>query len=110
MRMGMFLHALKKDVGSINSINLGKNMTQNWYWHNDHEKEKTVIQHVDAIAVYVNNDNNIVIRQEDPMGSNEDKWIVVPRAQVETLIAAMRREMDEPPIPLGEPDQESLID
>jgi hypothetical protein len=59
------------------------------------EKNKAdiAIDRVDAIAVYLNEAGNIVIRQEDPM--DEDSFIVVPRSRVDDLIAALKREAGE---------------
>lgn len=60
---------------------------EKWSWSND--KEDIVIPRVDAIAIYLNGDGDIVIRQENPMGE-DDAVIVMPMQHAEAFIAAIR--------------------
>lgn len=49
----------------------------------------------EAIAVHRNADGDIVIRPSPPAGG-EDSCIVIPRAEAENLIKAIRRELQAP--------------
>lgn len=51
--------------------------------------ESVVIQRVDAVAVYINERNEVVIRQENQMGDG-DAIVVVPIRCVPDLIAALQ--------------------
>ena len=51
-----------------------------------------VVKRVDAIAVYKNHDGDLVIRQENPMGS-EDKMVIVPAQYAYTVLEAMQQQL-----------------
>lgn len=51
--------------------------------------ENVVFHRVDAVAVYMNEDGQIVIRQEDPMG-DEDNVIVIGLRNVPDLLDALQ--------------------
>ena len=54
------------------------------------DKGAIAIERVDAIAVYQNEDDNIVIRQQSY--DNDDSVIIIPRSPVDDLIAAIKTE------------------
>ncbi len=56
-------------------------------------KESVAIPRVDAIAVYTNPENDVVIRQQDSM-DYDDAVIVIPRDRVNDLIAVLKRELE----------------
>jgi hypothetical protein len=60
-------------------------MANDFNWN---DREDVVVQSVQAVAVYMNVNGEVVIRQEDPMG-NEDAIIAVPRAQARALAKAI---------------------
>ena len=62
-------------------------MADDFNWNND---EAVVIAPVDAVAVYTNAKDGIVIRQNG--GMDEDNFVVIPRGSVEALITGLRRE------------------
>ena len=51
-----------------------------------------VVKRVDAIAVYKNNEGDLVIRQENPMG-DEDRMVVVPAQYAYTVLEAMQQQL-----------------
>ena len=51
-----------------------------------------VVKRVDAIAVYKNNDGDLVIRQENPTGQ-EDRMVVVPAQYAYTVLEAMQQQL-----------------
>ena len=69
-------------------------MSQDWNWNGEEEKASVIVKPVQAIAVYTNPAGEIVIRQQDYMG-DEDDYIVVPKMHIPTLIEALKREMAE---------------
>lgn len=54
-------------------------------------KENIIVPAVDAIAVYTNEDGNIVIRQQNPMG-DDDYFVVIPLNNVPAVIKAVEEE------------------
>lgn len=58
----------------------------NW----NENKQDLVVQQVDAVAVYINMDGNIVIRQQ--AFPNDDAVIVLPKASIPALIKALKAE------------------
>jgi hypothetical protein len=52
-----------------------------------------VVKRVDAIAVYKDDDGNLVIRQQVPPGQQEDAVIIVPIDRAWTFIEALTREV-----------------
>lgn len=57
----------------------------------DWNDKETVIQQVDAVAVYINTKGNVVIRQAHGMGK-DDSIIVIPPSTVQELIFALQRQ------------------
>ena len=55
------------------------------------DKDRVVVEKVDAIAVYQNPDGDVVIRQQAPMG-DDDSVIVVPKSRLDDLILALQNE------------------
>lgn len=53
----------------------------------DWNNEETVVKQVDAIAVYTNGHNDIVIRQQDQIGG--DSFIIVPQDHAKVIIKAI---------------------
>jgi len=51
--------------------------------------DSVVIQRVDAVAVYINERNEVVIRQENQMGDG-DAIVIIPIRCVPDLIAALQ--------------------
>lgn len=56
------------------------------------EDEDIVLRSVSAIAVYSNPAGDVVIRQQDPMG-DEDQVIVIPRDRVFMVADALHEEV-----------------
>jgi hypothetical protein len=57
-------------------------------------EEDTVIRSVSAVAVYVGQHRDLVIRQESPLGQ-EDQIIVVPLDRARALLLAIQNIIDE---------------
>ena len=57
------------------------------------DKSAIVIKRTDATAVYINPDNDIVIRQENLM--EEDNVIIIPRSSVRAIISALESALNE---------------
>jgi len=56
------------------------------------ENPSVVIQRQDAVAVYLNPDNDIVIRrQADWPDEDDDAFVVIPRAAARRFIEALER-------------------
>ncbi len=60
------------------------------------KREAIVVKHVDAIAVYKNDDGDVVVRQEARTPDDSDAVVVVPIAHAWTLIEALTREVKGP--------------
>lgn len=52
------------------------------------EKDSIAVRQVDAVAVYLNPDGDVVIRQYHPMG-DDDAVIVIPSQQLDGLVLAL---------------------
>lgn len=63
---------------------------EQFYWSRD---EAVIIKPVQAIAVYRNGSDDIVIRQERHEFQDDDPYVVVPQAQLSKLIDALRKEL-----------------
>lgn len=61
-----------------------------WNWSNAAQRGDVVVETVRAIAVYANPKGDLVVRQEAFDSSDEDEFVVIPRAQVDAVIKAMR--------------------
>lgn len=53
------------------------------------KNDSVVISRVDAIAAYLNQDGDVVIRQQDPLG-DDDAVIVLPKNRVADLVLALQ--------------------
>lgn len=58
------------------------------------DNRAVVVQPVEAIAVYSNEDHDVVIRQQDRSGGGEEMFVIVPRSRVQDVIEAMKRELE----------------
>lgn len=65
----------------------------NWSWYDADGKSSTVVPSVSAIAVYTNQQGDIVIRQQGEAGTEDDSVVVIPRTQTNAVIKAMRAEL-----------------
>lgn len=63
-------------------------MSEDWKWWNEN-KDGIAVPQVDAIAVYLNAEGDVVIRQRGSMG-NEDSMVVFPRRNLEDVILALQ--------------------
>lgn len=68
-------------------------MAQDWNWYNEDEKTSTIVKAVQAVAVYSNNDGEIVIRQQDALGG-EDSVIVFPKQYAQVIVHAIMAEAE----------------
>jgi hypothetical protein len=68
---------------------LSRDETAQFPWN---DPRSVIVKQVDAIAVYRNEDGDIVIRQHRPM-AGEDPCIVVPAEEAGKLIEAIRQGM-----------------
>ena len=59
-------------------------------WDDD---ECVVVKPVQAIAVYRNGFNNVVIRQEKAHFQEDDPYIVVPQTELRKLIEALSKQL-----------------
>lgn len=64
-------------------------MAENWNWHDNENKELIVVPQVEALAIYENPDMNIVMRQQDFMGE-EDQVIVIPKSHLKSVIKRLQ--------------------
>jgi hypothetical protein len=64
-------------------------MASNFDWYGDNDKQDIVFPTTQGVAVYANESNDIVIRQQGVMGE-DDTIVIVPRAQVDALISAIK--------------------
>lgn len=64
-----------------------------WNWNGDDEKTSQVIPRIRALAVYSNDNGEVVIRQQGIMGE-EDDIIVFPASHADAVIAAIKAEVD----------------
>lgn len=54
------------------------------------DKEDIVVRSVDAVAVYANQDGDVVIRRMADFQEQEDAIVVVPRNSVDALVKAIK--------------------
>ncbi len=59
------------------------------------DPETVVVKQQDAIAVYANPDDDIVIRRRQAWDEQDDVFIVIGQTQARTVIAAMERVLKE---------------
>jgi len=58
----------------------------NWF---DQDQSDIVIPSVQAVAVYLNASLDVVIRQQDATGNDEDAVVIIPRSQAKALAKAI---------------------
>lgn len=63
-------------------------MPKDFDWYSADTKDDIVVPSVQAIAVYLNSNSDICIRQQDSM-DGEDAVIVIPRSQAKALAKAI---------------------
>ncbi|MDH2381188.1 hypothetical protein [Bradyrhizobium sp. CER78] len=71
-------------------------MSDNFSWA---DKDCVVVPSQDAIAVYANANNDLVIRRERTWDEDEDTFIVISRRYTRTVIEAMERVLKETATP-----------
>jgi len=59
-----------------------------WDWNSSSAKESLVLPRVDALAIYANNNGEIVLRQQG-MDGHPDSIIIIPKSQAQEVIDAM---------------------
>jgi hypothetical protein len=65
------------------------------FWHQATTRYKTAVPQVEAVAVYLdNNDQDLVIRQRNSTGE-DDPMVVVPRQYAPALIEALKAALTE---------------
>jgi hypothetical protein len=67
-------------------------MSDDFSWS---DKESVVVHPQDAIAVYANGNNDIVIRRERAWNEEEDSFIVISRQHARTVVEAIERVLKE---------------
>lgn len=80
-------------LGYLEKTIRGIEMTDKFNWHED---INVIVPQTDAVAVYSNENGDVVIRQNgdnDPT-TEQDHVIVVPRVHGMVFIAAIRNELD----------------
>lgn len=69
-------------------------MKDEFVWEGSSREECVVVVPVQGIAVYLNAEGDVVIRQQalqTSQGDQEDQFVVVPVSLVQTLLSAVRR-------------------
>lgn len=69
---------------------MGNEEVEEFSWDDD---EDVIVRSVRAIAVYRSGQNDIVIRQEQPVYGDDDPFIVVPQDQIPALIEALNKQL-----------------
>lgn len=67
-------------------------MSDEFKWN---DRESVVVKSQDAIAVYANDDNDLVIRRQQAWDEDEDVFIVISRQYARHVIEAMERVLKE---------------
>lgn len=68
-------------------------MSERFSWSDD--QHVVVFKSVMGVAVYTNEDADIVIRQADHFGGvDDDGVIIIPRDRVEAVISALKAEIE----------------
>lgn len=70
-------------------------MSQDWNWNGQEESQCTIVPRVQAVAVYSNQQGEIVVRQQDAM-EDGDAVIILPVSAAKQLILALQNEIDKP--------------
>ena len=61
-----------------------------WDWNSSSAKESLVLPRVDALAIYANNNGEIVLRQQG-MDGHDDSIIIIPKSQAQEVIDAISK-------------------
>lgn len=61
-----------------------------WDWNSSSSKESLVLPRVDALAIYANNNGEIVLRQQG-MDGHDDSIIIIPKSQAQEVIDAIAK-------------------
>lgn len=61
---------------------------------NNHDFSDPDVRAVRALSVYSGRDGDVIIRMERDWSEVEDPFVVIPVAHAETVIAAIRREVE----------------
>jgi len=64
-------------------------MAQDWDWSLKESAGDIVVPSVDAIAVYQNQQQDVVIRQQNSLGE-DDHVIIIPKSNVRAVIKALQ--------------------
>ncbi|MBI5190514.1 MAG: hypothetical protein HZA22_07550 [Nitrospirae bacterium] len=68
-------------------------MSEEWSWYGKEEENDIVVEPMDAIAVYANANRDIVIRQQQSSGQEDDSIVIIPRMYAQAIIDAIGREI-----------------
>ena len=68
-------------------------MSEKWDWNDEDGKESTVVQSVQAVAVYTNVRGEIVIRQEGARGE-DDSLVIFPITYAKSVVEAIMVQLD----------------
>lgn len=60
-----------------------------WSWHDQENKDLIVVPAVEALAIYENPNMDIVIRQQDVMGE-EDQLVIIPKTHLKSVIKRLQ--------------------
>lgn len=60
-----------------------------WSWDKEDAKSHVIVPKSEAVAVYLNNSDQLIIRQQGELGE-EDSMVIIPVGYTETLINAIR--------------------
>jgi hypothetical protein len=61
-----------------------------WDWNSSSSRESLVLPRVDALAIYANNNGEIVLRQQG-MDGHDDSIIIIPKSQAQEVIDAIAK-------------------
>jgi hypothetical protein len=61
-----------------------------WDWNSSSARESLVLPRVDALAIYANNNGEIVLRQQG-MDGHDDSIIIIPKSQAQEVIDAIAK-------------------
>ncbi|NYE58985.1 hypothetical protein FHW58_000137 [Duganella sp. 1224] len=59
-----------------------------WDWNSASARESLVLPRVDALAIYANNNGEIVLRQQG-MDGHDDSIVIIPKSQAQEVINAI---------------------
>ncbi len=68
-------------------------MSDDDFWNKD--KAHVIVENVDPVAVYINTDGNIVIRQKDGPYDGVDSIVVIPPENARSVAEAISAALEE---------------